>query len=179
VSARLGDFMQTVSGRVYWPIDPRSDEVDIRDIAHALAHQCRYAGHTRRFYSVAEHCVLVSQVVPPADALHGLLHDATEAYCVDVPRPVKRYLAGYAEIEARNWLAICERFGLDATLSASVHTADNSVLLAEKAALMPGGDMPWGIAGKPAAVVVQGLSPLRARAAFLRRWRELAQRPLW
>ena len=178
MSARLGDFMQTASGRVYWPIDPRSEEVDILDIAHALANLCRFGGHTRRFYSVAEHCVLVSQVVPPADALHGLLHDATEAYCVDVPTPVKRHLSGYTDIEHRNWRAICERFKLDPTMPDSVHAADTAVLLAEKDALMPFG-VAWGISGSPAAVHVQGLSPLSARAAFMRRWRELAQSTIW
>ena len=61
--SRGGGWLQTWSGRMFWPLDPRDDEVDICDIAHALAHQCRFGGHCRRFYSVAEHCVLLSHAV--------------------------------------------------------------------------------------------------------------------
>ena len=69
VSARKGDWMQTYTGRQFWPIDPRANEVHIEDIAHALSMMCRYNGHCRTFYSVAEHSVLVSQHVPPEHAL--------------------------------------------------------------------------------------------------------------
>lgn len=171
---RTGDWMQTAGGRAYWPLDPRADEVDIEDIAHALAHQCRYAGHCSRFYSVAEHSVLVSLVVPRADAMHALLHDAPEAYCVDVPRAVKRALGvGYADIEERNWRAIADRFSLSREMPVSVKLADNEVLLAEKAALMGASPMPWDVPGEPADVRVRGLWPIEARALFLRRFAEL------
>src|ERR1051325_11429351 len=111
-----GDWMQTFSGRRFYPLSPRSDELDPADIAHALSLLCRYGGHVERFYSVAEHCVLMSEWVDPANALAALLHDATEAYVVDVPRPLKRQLAGYREIEAAVWLAIATRFGLELAL---------------------------------------------------------------
>jgi hypothetical protein len=162
--------MQTASGRAYWPLDPRADEVFIGDIAHALSNLCRYGGHCRKFYSVAEHSVLVSQVVPPEDALAGLLHDAAEAYCIDVPRPLKGYLAGYEDIEHRNWRAICQRFGLPVELPASVKLADNAVLLAEKAALMLPQPMPWNVPGTAAPVLVEGYTPADARYLFLDRF---------
>lgn len=83
------DWMQTYTGRVFWPLEPRPEDVDIVDIAHALANLCRYGGHSKVFYSVAHHSVLVSQIVPPADALWGLMHDSAEAYVIDLIRPIK------------------------------------------------------------------------------------------
>src|SRR5689334_2642685 len=115
-----GDWMQTFTGRRFYPLSPRPGEIDPADIAHALSLLCRYGGHVDRFYSVAEHCVLMSQAVAPEDALAALLHDATEAYVVDVPRPLKRQLAGYREIEEQVWFAIAYRFRLDYELPAAV-----------------------------------------------------------
>jgi 5'-deoxynucleotidase YfbR-like HD superfamily hydrolase len=173
--ARKGDWIQTNSGIAYWPLDPRVEEVDIEDIAHALSHQCRYAGHCKQFYSVAEHSVLVSYVVPPELALEGLLHDATEAYVVDVPRPLKRHLTGYAEIEEINWKVIAQRFGLLEKLPPEVKVADDRVLLAEKKALLDEPPLPWTWAQglTPADVTVWALRPSVARRAFLQRFEEL------
>src|ERR1017187_10636100 len=75
----------TFSGIHFWPLLPNPADIRIEDIAHALSNQCRFAGHAREFYSVAEHSVRVSQLCPPEDALWGLLHDASEAYLTDVP----------------------------------------------------------------------------------------------
>jgi hypothetical protein len=91
---RLGNWMQTQFGNQFWPLDPRPEDFDIKEIASALGKACRYAGHCFGFYSVAEHSVLVSQIVPPEFALTALMHDATEAYLVDIPRPLKPYLTG-------------------------------------------------------------------------------------
>jgi hypothetical protein len=170
---RDGNWQQTFSGRAFWPIDPRADEVDIHDIAHALAHQCRFGGHCSRFYSVAEHSVLVSEIVPPEMALSALLHDATEAYCVDVPRPLKPYLAGYKEIEQRIWQAIAERFGLPCDMPAEIKDADNAVLLAEKIELMKPAPMAWNVPGEPARVKIFGFEPKTAKRIFLARYEEL------
>lgn len=119
------------SGGRYYPLDPRADEVNISDIAHSLAKQCRWGGHPPRFYSVAEHSVLVSTQVPRHLALDALLHDATEAYLIDLPRPIKVHLPDYKKLEQRNWLAVAERFGLSDDLPQCVHDADNAVLLTE------------------------------------------------
>jgi hypothetical protein len=86
---RKGDWMQTYTGRQFWPIDPRADEIDIVDIAHALSQQCRFAGHCKSFYSVATHSWHTSNVCNSENALWGLLHDAAEAYLVDLPTPIK------------------------------------------------------------------------------------------
>ena len=77
---RIGSWLQTYTGKKFYPFDPREEEVDILDIAHALSQLCRFGGHTKEFYSVAEHCVLVSMCCPSEVKLLGLLHDAAEAY---------------------------------------------------------------------------------------------------
>lgn len=89
---RRGDWIQTYTGKRFYPLDPRPEDVDVRDIAHALSNLCRFAGHTKTAYSVAQHCVLAARLAPPASKLAALLHDANEAYMGDVARPWKRYL---------------------------------------------------------------------------------------
>lgn len=172
---RQGNWMQTYTGIQFWPIDPRPEEIHLEDIAVALSRACRYAGHCERFYSVAEHSVLVSQVVPPEDALAGLLHDATEAYLVDIPRPIKPFLVGYKEIENRLWTVIAERFGLSPDLPESVKIADNTVLLAEQKQILKPPPAPWCVPGEPADVVIECWSPDEAEMAFVRRFVNLAR----
>jgi hypothetical protein len=173
-AVRKGNWMQTVTGRAYWPLDPRPDEVFIEDIAHALAHTCRYGGHCSRFYSVAEHSWLVSYLVPCHDALAALMHDATEAYVTDVPRPLKKNLTNFKDIEALNWHAIAERFDLPHELPQTVHDADNAILFTEQRELMlPSPREDWGMGLKPpyeARVRIQGYSPDTARRIFLDRF---------
>jgi hypothetical protein len=133
---RKGDWMQTYSGGRFYPLDPRPEEVNPIDIAHSLSLQCRFGGHVDRFISVAEHCVHMATWVEQKYALHALLHDATEAYVVDVPRPLKRDLIGYKEIEQGVWVAIAERFGISPEIPQQVHEADDRILLTERNALM-------------------------------------------
>jgi hypothetical protein len=88
---QAGPYIQTVSGRRFNPFEPDREQIDISDIATALANQCRFGGHTRTFYSVAQHSCLISDLVRErgggaADALSALLHDASEAYLVDLRR---------------------------------------------------------------------------------------------
>lgn len=170
---RYGSWMQTFTGGVFWPMDPRAEEVHIADIAHALSLQCRYAGHCERFYSVAEHSVYVSHEVPAEHALTALLHDATEAYCVDVPRPIKGYLDNYEAIEWRLWRAVAARFGLPDEMPPVVKVADNAVLLAEAAQIVKPHPLPWAVEGTPADVVIECLPPWQAEAFFMRRFEEL------
>lgn len=143
---RKGDWIQTYTGARFWPLDPRPEDVHLEDIAHALAHQCRYGGHCRVHYSVAQHSIEVARAVPTGDRRAALLHDAAEAYLVDLPRPVKRMLPGYAEMEAAVWAAIAARFGLPAELPASVHEADERILADEARWLMaPPAPEGWGL----------------------------------
>lgn len=105
-------WIQTYTGRRFWPLDPLPEDIVLEDIAHALSMKCRFTGHTQWFYSVAQHSVFVSMIVPQEHRAYALLHDAAEAYLPDVARPVKRQLAGFAEIEERLMQCICERFRL-------------------------------------------------------------------
>jgi 5'-nucleotidase len=177
---RNGDWMQTFTGRQFWPLDPRAEEVCIEDIAHALSNQCRYAGHCNEFYSVAQHSVLVSEVCCAEDALWGLLHDAAEAYLVDLPRPIKRFSeigTHYKKAENALIAVVCERFGLPLAEPASVKTADNIMLITEKRDLMSKSPEEWieERTSKPLPGVITPWSPSMAKAEFLRRFEELTK----
>ena len=178
MSGRKGHYMQTASGRAYWPLDPRPEDITIEDIAHALGHICRYGGHCLTFYSVAEHSVLVSRLVPPEHALKALLHDAPEAYCGDVVRPLKKHLTDYAGIEELNWRAVCDRFGMTYDMPQCIHDADVALLFAEQAAIMPatlqetrGMGLTTPLKADPASIF--GYMPGRATERFLARFNEL------
>jgi hypothetical protein len=118
----------TFSGMRFWPLIPNPADIRIEDIAHALSNQCRFAGHSREFYSVAEHSVRVSQHCRPEDALWGLLHDASEAYLSDVPAPLKELPAFEAYRAAERSLqgTIAVRFGLSTEQPRSVTEADRA-----------------------------------------------------
>lgn len=171
--SRLGDWGCTSSGRRYWPADPRPEDIDIQDIAHALSLQCRFGGHVRRFYSVAQHSVLVANLCPPADTLWGLLHDASEAYIVDIPRPLKYApgMEGYLALEKKMMGAVCERFGLSPEMPASVREADERLLASEARDLMPhvgdAGVPGWGLTHAPVGFTIQPWEPFLARERFL------------
>lgn len=171
---RIGDWMQTYSGRQFWPLDPRPEEVCIEDIAHALSLICRFNGHCERFYSVAEHSVLVSLVVPKEIALWALLHDASEAYIADIIRPAKRFITGYAELEEKIMASVCARFGLPAKMPPAVKRADNAVLADEARSIMKNSASAWALPEPPAGTCPTGLLPHKAEEFFLARYYDLA-----
>jgi hypothetical protein len=161
--------MQTFTGGKYWPCDPRAEDVFIEDIAHSLSLQCRYAGHCILPYNVAEHSVHIArwlrQHYGPLTAFYGLLHDATEAYCVDVPRPLKPSLTNYKTIEQRNWLVIAERFGIPSSIPEIVHEADARIIGDELVNMRP---MSWHARhDNPLGVRIGCWSPAVAEEEFL------------
>lgn len=171
--ARKGDFIQTFSGRSFWPLDPRAGEIHIADIAHSLSLQCRYAGHCLRFYSVAEHSVLLARHAAPEHRLWALLHDSSETYLVDVPRPVKGALSGYKAIEADVMAQVAIRFGLRGDMPSDIHDADMRICVDEKAQNMASGPM-WGIDGlEPLGITLQFWSPAEAEERFLDTFAEI------
>lgn len=101
---RIGDWMITYTGKRFWPLDPRPEDVDFRDIGHALSLICRYGGHVRCFYSVAEHsCLLAKYFLQRAErqrARYALIHDAPEAYVGDIIRPLKGELPDFDIVES-------------------------------------------------------------------------------
>lgn len=177
---RKGEYIQTFTGRKFWPIDPRPDEVCIDDIAHALSMLCRYNGHCLKFYSVAEHSVHVAQWLfdngyPWETILAGLLHDATEAYVADVPRPLKQSLPTYKDAENKVWRAIAARYGLDAELPAEVHEADNRILADEVQQNMK--PMEWHAGhDDPLGVELEFWTPAQAEHEFIAMFQFLDQR---
>lgn len=170
-----GDWMQTYTGRAFYPMAPHVDDIDPADIAHALSLLCRYGGHVNRFYSVAEHCVLMSHAVTPEHALWALLHDATEAYMGDMIRPLKHAMPAYREAENRLMAVICDRFGLGHDCPAEVSAADNRILRDERDALMEAPPLSWGsIEDVPAlGVRIEGWLPGEAEHRYLTRLFEL------
>lgn len=189
-------WMMTVSRQRFHPLDPRPEEIRIEDIAHSLALQTRFGGHVPEPYSVAQHSVHVSEraeratlvwpgwVEEPEEtrrehALHaarwGFLHDASEAYLVDVPRPLKRQLQGYKEMEDRITAVIAERFGLVGTRPGPmVKRADEELLATEGRDLFAGGHDTWNLGADPLPDLVIRPWPWRyAKRAFLARFASL------
>lgn len=170
---RTGDWMQTISGRKFWPIDPRAEEVYIEDIAHALSMMCRFNGHCTRFYSVAEHSVYVSLLVPVEDAAWALLHDASEAYIADIVKPAKPHIEGYKEAESRIMNAVCQSFNLPLEMPKSVKDADCTILADESEQVMGPKPSDWNLPFKPSGIKIVGYSPSEAKTLFLNRADEL------
>ena len=136
-----GPYLQTVSGRFVNPFDPDPTQLDIGDIARALANVCRFGGHCRSFYSVAQHSVIVSELVEQRggdveDTFAALMHDATEAYLGDMPHPIKHRSAlgaAHREAEADLERAIRERFRIKPDVP-EIKRADRALLATERRA---------------------------------------------
>jgi len=132
----------TVSGIRFTPFDPQLDQINIRDIATALSHLCRWSGHVERFISVGEHSIWVCKLIEEQGhgtraALTGLLHDASEAYLADLPRPIKYHkgLKAYRTTEDRIHAAIARKYDLEWPHPPEVKAADNSLLITEAVTL--------------------------------------------
>lgn len=172
-------WIQTYSGRRFNPTNPVPDAIVIQDIAHPLSNQCRFSGHCNKFYSVAQHCVLVSYICNFEDALWGLLHDATEAYLVDVPRPLKQsgLFGAYIEFETKMTAAVCERFGLNPVEPPSVKQADKVLLSTEARDLMNPLRPDWDATKDALPFKIEPWSPEEAKERFLKRFFELNGTP--
>ncbi len=176
-------WLNTANGRAFYPFRPTANMVDIDDIARGLSNMCRYAGHVLKFYSVAEHSVLVSQAVEllggnRMEQLWGLLHDASEAYLVDIPSPIKHHpqMAFYREVEKRVMDAVCLRFELPPTEPSIVTRCDQQLLCIEAPQLITKMAQPWGLPEpmkELGEVRIRCERPLVAELAFKSRFEEL------
>lgn len=179
MSATIRPDILVRSGCYFDFVAPENNEVLISDIAHALSHICRFAGHTRSFYSVAQHSVLASRIVPEEDAMAALLHDAAEAYLGDVARPLKQLLPDYKAIEARIEADVFAKLGLPVPLPKSVKYADLVLLATEQRDLMPAHDDEWCLISGITPLIdrIEPWTPEYAKEAFIRRHQELSARP--
>ncbi len=174
----VGPTILLFSGSYFDMLDPENSDFSITDIAKGLSNVCRFAGQCLNFYSVAEHSVHVSRIVPPEFAFEGLLHDAAEAFIGDVSKPLKDLLPDYRAIEKRVETAVLARFGLSYPLDPSVKEADIIMLATEQQQLMRNRD-DWNYTrGRtPLEVKIQGLQPFDAFNLFMARYHELAGWP--
>ncbi|ROR14946.1 HD family hydrolase [Erwinia sp. JUb26] len=168
-------WINTLSGKHFSFTDIDAETITIEDIAGALSNLCRFTGHVQDFYSVAQHSVYVSRLVPPEMALEALLHDAAEAYCGDVSSPLKALLPEYQGIENLIDMTIRFKFELPAVMSAQVKRADLIMLATERRDFDMDDGTPWpaleGI--EPADFMIYPLTPRQARVQFLQRYNEL------
>lgn len=173
--------IMTASGNYFNFEDPDPDSFSIEDIAYALSNTCRYGGHCKPFYSVAQHCVYVSHHVPAGFALHALLHDAQEAFVGDIPSPLKRMLPEFKIIEKRCEEAVMRKFNVHDSIESytRVKEADLIALRSEREVLLPKGeegDAWWWVVEEGIEISDQPIVPLfpdEAEALFLERFEEI------
>lgn len=171
-------YISLVDKQRYNFLSPVPEDIDIETIAHSLSNLCRFTGHTREFYSVAQHSVLVSNIVPSRLALEGLLHDSHEAFVGDIATPLKRLLPDYKMIEALAGEAVAKMFDLPLVMPDEVKWADTVALASEVRDLLPGLYSDWNF---PAGITIESasckaivpLTPQQARDEFLDRYYEI------
>jgi len=167
-NGRYGGWTQTISGKRFYPLDPRPEDFDIRDIAWSLAHTVRFCGHIMVPIVVAQHSVIVSQYCDEKDALWGLLHDMSEAYICDIPTPLKKSpeMEGYRMIELGIMNSGCKKFGLDPIQPESVHVADKETLAAEVRQFRTNADEEWKRSNSSYTRIQEKIVPLFGVPAY-------------
>ena len=169
--------ISTLSGRFFDLLKPEDYAYDIEEIAEALSNLCRYTGHVSKFYSVAEHSVLVSRIVPEPLALCGLLHDASEAFVGDVSSPLKKLLPDYRAIEDGIQGAIAKHFGIPFPFPHEIHEGDKRMYWRERIDIAPGPrDKLWHQdLAATRKVQASGMTPVHAKRFFLKRYKEITE----
>jgi uncharacterized protein len=177
-----GPYIQTLSGRRVNPLDASPEDIDPADIARALAHTCRFGGHSKVFYSVAQHSAIVSDLLEargatPDELMAALLHDAAEAYLGDLPHPLKHRSelgAAFRAAEKRLEAVIEERFALP-DASARIKPLDRALLATERRTFS---EVTWHWPELDGAeeldLQIEAWSPDRAQEEFTRRYERIA-----
>jgi hypothetical protein len=177
-SAKAGVGIEMVNGERIILLDPKPAVIHPEVLAHSLANLCRWTGHPKRFFSVAQHCIIVSKIVPPEFAMQGLLHDASEAFIGDINRPLKLVFEHFApgvlhDIEENIHKAIAKRFGSGFPHDPSIKVADNISLATERRDLLADSDEEWIGLPDPLEKPIQPMGPRAAKNAWLNRFYEL------
>lgn len=167
----MSNFIMIYSRKKFYYENISSDSIDIADIAHALSNICRFGGHVDRFYSVAQHSVIVSDLVPQEHKLAALLHDASEAYLSDIVSPAKRILDDYKKLETKVTWTINRKFGID-TSHEYIKLADRQALYAEAMTFFGTVD-DWNIDDFYHKREIEPLGPLEAKELFMKTYYEL------
>ena len=164
------------SGR-YFDFENLDNEIlSFEDIAYGLAMTCRFGGHCNRFYSVAEHCWWVSHLVPPEMALEGLLHDASESVLGDIPKPLKRIMPQYNEMEGQLEANIAKQYGIRFPYPPDIKVADSRMLVTEQEQLFDRKDTRVFFAAEPFDIKLFCWTPEEAKCNFLSRFDILGSR---
>jgi len=129
---QLSEGITLISGGAFDFHNPQAGEIHINDIATPLSHICRFSGQIKRFYSVAQHAVNVSRLVPDEHKFSALMHDTSEAFTNDITTPLKSLIPMFRDLESSIEASMAERFGFQYPLSAEIKLADLQMLLLEK-----------------------------------------------
>jgi len=172
MTKRENGWIYTYSGLKFNAFEPHNDQICIEDIAHALALNCRFNGHIHTHFSVAQHSIIISKLVPKEYALEALLHDAPEAYLTDVPRPIKRFLPECQEIEDNILEVILKKFGCVFPLPDCVLEIDHHMVADEAIALWPKRPE-WVNDFTPNGIEINPWNWKVSEKLFLERFREL------
>lgn len=178
MTGKKNAYIEVNSGARFYPFDLHRSEITIEDVAHSLAHNCRFNGHTSKFYSVAEHSVIVSHLCEPRNALAGLIHDASEAIISDVPKPIKLHLPDVMRLENELENYMFDRFANGARMNEDIKLCDITALAMEASKIMPGAEWVDELRRSfplkdPGKLKVCCLSPKTAKLLFLSRYEEL------
>ncbi len=176
-------WIELVSGTQFYFGAPEDHMIHVEDVAHALSMLCRFNGHTRRFYSVAEHACIMSDWVmaqpwaTPRDGLTALHHDDAEYVIGDMARPVKVKMPQFKAAETVLDRALARRFGTEYPFPPWLKEIDSRILVDERSNVMNPSTNEWGTDHlKPLGVVfwrVLGRFPAVAKRRYLRRHRRL------
>lgn len=175
-------WIETYTGQRFHFENPPPEEIHLQDIAHSLAYQCRYNGHSQFFYSVAEHCVIMSDWLLDEGyshkvALTALLHDAAETYIGDLARPVKEKVPQFKAIEAKIDRAVAVKFKIIYPFPSIIKECDTRILVDERRQVMGKTKNEWGTDSfEPLGVSIRGLSPEQGKIAFLEQYILLSSR---
>lgn len=160
-------LIPTFTGKVFNLAMPSSSDISIRDIAHSLSMQCRFGGHCQRFYSVAEHSVILSRLVDKKYSLCALLHESSHAYINDVAISLQCLLPGYKELANRIWAMVAKRFHLQSAIPEIIRNFDLKLRASEIEYLILPTARTW----------LQGVTPFSLEELGVRHSKQLGMLP--